>query len=302
MVLPCRHFSWIIDDVVAARSFDRLLRRPPRASSCSACAGRARARGRGSSFLRPRGSTCSMSRSTRPFCATRACSAPSCAGSAEVPGWLSMRSSGCRRCSTKSTVPSRSVACGSCCSGRAPASSRPQVPTCWRAARSSDRCTRSFQQNSARSSTWTKCCDTAVSRLSGRRRPSATASRRTRSSISARRSRQKPWSATSPGSRGSCRLAALFHGQVINVAGLARDAGVARTTVSGYLEILADTHLASLSACVRGQAARQGAQAPRAVLDRSGRRSGHEAIVSCPHGRGTRPAPRRMGGRAPPSA
>ncbi len=41
-------------------------------------------------------------------------------------------------------------------------------------------------------------------------------------------------------------IAALFHGQVINVAGLARDAGVARTTVSGYLEILADTHLASL--------------------------------------------------------
>lgn len=38
-------------------------------------------------------------------------------------------------------------------------------------------------------------------------------------------------------------VAALFHGQVINVAGLARDAGVARTTVSGYLEILVDTHL-----------------------------------------------------------
>ncbi|MCR4373951.1 MAG: ATP-binding protein [Acidobacteria bacterium] len=41
-------------------------------------------------------------------------------------------------------------------------------------------------------------------------------------------------------------IAALFHGQVINVAGLARDAGVARTTVSGYLEILADTHLVSM--------------------------------------------------------
>ncbi len=38
-------------------------------------------------------------------------------------------------------------------------------------------------------------------------------------------------------------IAALFHGQVINVAGLSRDAGVARTTVSGYLEILVDTHL-----------------------------------------------------------
>jgi hypothetical protein len=38
-------------------------------------------------------------------------------------------------------------------------------------------------------------------------------------------------------------VAAVFHGQVLSVAGLARDAGVARTTVDGYLGILADTHL-----------------------------------------------------------
>jgi predicted AAA+ superfamily ATPase len=36
-------------------------------------------------------------------------------------------------------------------------------------------------------------------------------------------------------------IAALFHGQTINVAGIARDAGVARMTVDGYLEILEDT-------------------------------------------------------------
>jgi len=41
-------------------------------------------------------------------------------------------------------------------------------------------------------------------------------------------------------------VAALFHGRVINVAGLSRDAGVVRTTVSGYLEILVDTHLVTL--------------------------------------------------------
>lgn len=41
-------------------------------------------------------------------------------------------------------------------------------------------------------------------------------------------------------------VAALFHGQVLSVAGLARDAGVARTTVTGYLDILADTHVAWL--------------------------------------------------------
>jgi predicted AAA+ superfamily ATPase len=41
-------------------------------------------------------------------------------------------------------------------------------------------------------------------------------------------------------------VAALFHGQVINVAGLARDSAVARTTVEGYVSILQDTLLATL--------------------------------------------------------
>lgn len=36
-------------------------------------------------------------------------------------------------------------------------------------------------------------------------------------------------------------IAALFHAQVLNVSSLARDAGVARTTVQGYLKILEDT-------------------------------------------------------------
>lgn len=36
-------------------------------------------------------------------------------------------------------------------------------------------------------------------------------------------------------------IAALFHGQTLNVSSLARDAGVARTTVQGYLGILEDT-------------------------------------------------------------
>lgn len=41
-------------------------------------------------------------------------------------------------------------------------------------------------------------------------------------------------------------VAALFHGQVINVAGLARDAAAARTTIEGYLAILEDTLVAML--------------------------------------------------------
>jgi len=39
-------------------------------------------------------------------------------------------------------------------------------------------------------------------------------------------------------------IAALLHGQMVNVASLARDAAVARTTVNDYLEILEDTLLA----------------------------------------------------------
>ena len=38
-------------------------------------------------------------------------------------------------------------------------------------------------------------------------------------------------------------LAALFNAQVMNVAGIAREAGVARTTVQGYLDVLEDTLL-----------------------------------------------------------
>jgi predicted AAA+ superfamily ATPase len=39
-------------------------------------------------------------------------------------------------------------------------------------------------------------------------------------------------------------VAGLFHGQVLNVSSLARDAGTSRTTVNGYVEILEDTLLA----------------------------------------------------------
>jgi len=47
-----------------------------------------------------------------------------------------------------------------------------------------------------------------------------------------------------PGFARFLPIAALFHGQVLNAAGLARDAQVARTTVLGYLSVLEDTLLA----------------------------------------------------------
>ena len=40
-------------------------------------------------------------------------------------------------------------------------------------------------------------------------------------------------------------VAAVMHAQTVNAASLARDAGIARSTVNGYLEILADTLLAA---------------------------------------------------------
>ena len=40
-------------------------------------------------------------------------------------------------------------------------------------------------------------------------------------------------------------IAALMHTQALNAAGIARDAGIARTTVNGYLEILEDTLVAT---------------------------------------------------------
>jgi predicted AAA+ superfamily ATPase len=44
-----------------------------------------------------------------------------------------------------------------------------------------------------------------------------------------------------PGFARFLPVAALFHGQALNVSGLARDAGASRTTVTGYLDILEDT-------------------------------------------------------------
>lgn len=41
-------------------------------------------------------------------------------------------------------------------------------------------------------------------------------------------------------------VAALFHGQVLNISGVARDAATSRTTVEGYVGILQDTLLATL--------------------------------------------------------
>ena len=47
-----------------------------------------------------------------------------------------------------------------------------------------------------------------------------------------------------PGFARFLPVAALCHSQTINISGIARDAGVARTTVEGYIQILEDTLLA----------------------------------------------------------
>lgn len=47
-----------------------------------------------------------------------------------------------------------------------------------------------------------------------------------------------------PGFSRFLPVAALFHGQVLNISNIARDAQVSRTTISGFIEILEDTLLA----------------------------------------------------------
>ncbi|MBI4353379.1 MAG: ATP-binding protein [Candidatus Omnitrophica bacterium] len=47
-----------------------------------------------------------------------------------------------------------------------------------------------------------------------------------------------------PGFARFLPIAALFHAQTLNTSGLSRDAGVSRTTVSGYIQILEDTLMA----------------------------------------------------------
>lgn len=56
-----------------------------------------------------------------------------------------------------------------------------------------------------------------------------------------------------PGFARFLPVASLFHGQVLSVSGLARDAGVARTTVAGYINILEDTYLAWLLPAYEGR-------------------------------------------------
>lgn len=56
-----------------------------------------------------------------------------------------------------------------------------------------------------------------------------------------------------PGFARFLPVASLFHCQVLSISSLARDAGVARTTVAGYIDILADTHLAWLLPAFEGR-------------------------------------------------
>lgn len=56
-----------------------------------------------------------------------------------------------------------------------------------------------------------------------------------------------------PGFARFLPVASLFHSQVLSISGLARDAGVARTTVAGYISILEDTYLAWLLPAYEGR-------------------------------------------------
>ena len=71
-----------------------------------------------------------------------------------------------------------------------------------------------------------------------------------------------------PGFARFLPVAALYHGQVINISGIARDCGVARTTVQGYLDILEDTLLATPPPCFPAAASRARAPPSQTLLGR----------------------------------
>jgi uncharacterized protein len=75
-----------------------------------------------------------------------------------------------------------------------------------------------------------------------------------------------------PGFARFLPVAGLFHGQLLNVAGIARDAGVARTTVEGYLGVLEDTLLARRLPAHEARLRVRERKHPQALLDGPGGR------------------------------
>ena len=69
-------------------------------------------------------------------------------------------------------------------------------------------------------------------------------------------------------------VAALVNGQVVNVAGIARDAAVARPTVQGYFATLVDTLIGFWLPAWRKRAEGQGGGQPEVLPVRSGRGAG----------------------------
>ncbi len=98
-----------------------------------------------------------------------------------------------------------------------------------------------------------------------------------------------------PGFARFLPIAALFHGQVINTAGLSRDAGVARTTVNGYVEILEDTYLVTRLPAYEAKLRVKERKHPKLYLDRRRHRARDEAPASRTRGGGTRRAAGRVG-------
>lgn len=92
-----------------------------------------------------------------------------------------------------------------------------------------------------------------------------------------------------PGFARFLPVAALMHGQVVNVAGLARDAGVARTTVEGYLGVLEDTLVAFRLPAFEGRLRVRERKHPKLYLFDPG-------VVRALKGQlGPRPAPEELG-------
>ena len=103
-----------------------------------------------------------------------------------------------------------------------------------------------------------------------------------------------------PGFARFLPIAALFHGQALNVASLARDAGVSRTTVDGYVEILEDTLLATRLAAFEGKLRVRERKHPKLFFVDPGvvRALKHQLGARRERAGGGAPQDRRLSGRA----
>ena len=143
----------------------------------------------------------------------------------------------------KYTVLSKKRGCALFCAGRARESSNRPVSTCSQDAPYTVRCTPLFPKNWESNSHSTTLCNTVCCLLYGDSEDRAETLAAYTQMYLKEEIQAEALVRNLPGFARFLPVAALFHGQTLNVTNIAREAHVARTTVTGYLEILEETLL-----------------------------------------------------------